>query len=107
MEAIFSAIGKSASGRVDIETDDVAQFVDKLRVGGELELLHPMRLKAVRTPDALDGTRADIDDLRHHGRGPVGCLGGSVWVSITTRSVMVDPSGWMREGRVLSRSRPS
>src|ERR1017187_10939442 len=39
-----------------------------------LELLHPVRLKAVRTPDALDGTRADIDDLRHHGRGPVGRL---------------------------------
>ena len=31
-------------------------------------------LKAVRTPDALDGTRADIDNLRHHGGGPVGCL---------------------------------
>ena len=63
-------------GRVDIEADDVAQLVDKLRVGGELELLHPVRLKTVRTPDALDGTRADIDDLRHHGRGPVGRLGG-------------------------------
>ena len=41
------------SGTVDIEADDVAQFVDKLRVGGEHELLHPVRLKAVRTPDAL------------------------------------------------------
>src|SRR3979411_3199312 len=30
--------------------------------------------KAVRTPDALDGTRADIDDFRHHGGGPVGRL---------------------------------
>src|SRR6476659_6403948 len=38
------------SGRVDIEADDVTQFVDKLRVGGELELLQPVRLKAVRTP---------------------------------------------------------
>ena len=61
-------------GRIDIEADDVAQLVDKLRVGGELELFHPVRLKAVRTPDALDGTRADIDDLRHHGGGPVGRL---------------------------------
>lgn len=52
-------------GRIDVETDDVAQLVDEPRVGGELELLYPMRLKAVRPPDALDGTRADIDDLRH------------------------------------------
>jgi hypothetical protein len=39
----------------------------KLRVGGELELFHPVRLKVVRTLDELDGTRADIDDLRHNG----------------------------------------
>jgi hypothetical protein len=61
-------------GRINIEADDVAQLVDKLWVGGELELFHPVRLKAVRSPDALDGTRADIDDLRHHGGGPVGRL---------------------------------
>ena len=65
-------------GRVDIEADDVAQLGDKLRVGGELELFYPMRLKAMRTPDALDGTRADTDDLRHHRGGPVGRLCG--WV---------------------------
>ena len=69
------------SGMVDIEADDVTQFVDKLRVGGELELLQPVRLKVVRTPDALDGTRADIDDVGHHGRGPVGRLGGRVGLS--------------------------
>jgi hypothetical protein len=43
-------------GRIDIEADDVAQLADKLRVGGELELLHPVRLKAVCAPDALDGS---------------------------------------------------
>src|ERR1017187_1284030 len=32
----------------------------------------------------------------------VASAGGSVWVSVTTRSVMFDPSGRMREGRVLS-----
>ena len=37
----------------------------------------------------------------------VASAGGSVWVSVTTRSVMFDPSGRMREGRVLSRRRPS
>src|SRR5450830_2047105 len=63
-------------GRIDIETDDVAQLVDEARIGGEFELFHPVRLQAVRAPDALDGTRADADDLRHHGGGPVGRLGG-------------------------------
>ena len=33
-------------------------------------------------------------------------VGGSVWVSITTRSVISEPRGGMREGRVLSRSKP-
>ena len=61
-------------GRIDIQADDVAQLAHKLRVGGELELFHPVRLKAVRTPNALDGTRTDIDDLRHHGGGPMGRL---------------------------------
>jgi len=46
--------------RIDIETDDVAQLVDELRVGGELELLDPVRLKAVRPPDALDRTLAEV-----------------------------------------------
>ena len=41
------------------------------RFGAELQPFHPVRLKAVRAPDALDGTRAHIYDLRHHGGGPV------------------------------------
>ena len=41
-------------GRIDIKADDVAQLAHKFRVSGELELFHPVRLKAVRTPEALD-----------------------------------------------------
>src|SRR5712691_3141597 len=67
--------------RIDIEADDVAQLVDKLRIGGELELFHPVRLKAVCAPDAMDGTRADVDGFRHHGGGPVGCLRGRIGLS--------------------------
>ena len=92
--------------RIDIKADDVAQLVDKLRVGGKLELFHPVRLKAVRTPDALDGTRADVDDPCHHGGGPVARLGGRVGRG-ERHDALGDPSGWMREGRVLSRRRPS
>src|SRR5260370_915608 len=81
----------------------VAQLVDGPGVGGEFELFHPVRLQAVRAPDALDGTRADADDLRHHGGGPVGRLGG--WGGLGERHDAFGdarPSGGMREGRVLS-----
>ena len=63
-------------GRIDIEPDNIAQLVDKLRVFGELELPNPVRLKTMRPPDALDGTCADADCFRHQGGGPVGRLGG-------------------------------
>ena len=33
-------------GRIDIQADDVAQLGDELRVIGQLELTHPMRLQA-------------------------------------------------------------
>ena len=37
-------------GRVDIEPDNIAQLVDELRVGGELKVLDPVRLKTMRAP---------------------------------------------------------
>jgi hypothetical protein len=37
----------------------------------------------------------------------VASAGGSVWLSATTRSATFGSRGGMREGRVLSRSRPS
>jgi len=68
------------SGWIDIEPDDVTQLVDELWIGGELELLHPMRLKAVSAPNALDGTGADADGFRHQGGGPVSYLGR--WIGL-------------------------
>jgi hypothetical protein len=38
-------------GRVDVEPDDVADLVDELRVGRELEVLGPMGLQAKGPPD--------------------------------------------------------
>jgi hypothetical protein len=46
---------------------------------GSLEsLLDPVRLEAMRAPDALDGTRADADGFRHHRGSPVGRLDGRI-----------------------------
>src|SRR5665213_1943077 len=63
-------------GRIDIKPDDITQFIDELRVFGELELPNSVRLETVRAPDALDGTCADAGCFRHQDRGPVGRLGG-------------------------------
>ena len=47
-------------GRIDIEPDDVAQFVDEARIVGQLELAHPVRLQTMGAPDALDRTHAEL-----------------------------------------------
>ena len=95
-------------GRIDIKADHVAQLVDELRVVGELELLNPVWLETMRVPDALKELAlmptafAIIEAVQW-----VASTGGSVRVSATTRSAISEPSGGIREGRVLSRRRPS
>jgi hypothetical protein len=66
-------------GRVDRHrADDITLLVDELWIAGELELLHPMRLRAMNAPDALDGTGTNADCFRHQGGSPVGCHGGRI-----------------------------
>jgi hypothetical protein len=94
-------------GRIDIKPDHVAQLVDELRIVGELELLDPVRLEAMRqmrwTELALMPTAFAIIEAVQW----VASTGGSVRVRAMTRSAISDPSGGMREGRVLSHRRPS
>lgn len=59
--------------RIDIEPDDVALFVDKARVVGELELTNPV-LEPVRAPDEMNRTHAELRRLRHQGSGPMDCF---------------------------------
>ena len=95
-------------GRIDIEPDNIAQLVDELRVVGELELVDPVRLETMRAPDALDGIRADTDGFRHNSSSPMGRLGGRIGPGERHNTLGdIRPSGGMREGRVLSRKRPS
>jgi hypothetical protein len=49
-------------GRIDVEADDLVQFGDKLRIVGQLELTHPVRLEAMSTPYPLH--RADANPGR-------------------------------------------
>ena len=59
------------SGWIDIEPDHIAQLLDEFWIVGEFELSHPMRLKAMSAPDALNGTDGDARSLRHQRAGPV------------------------------------
>jgi hypothetical protein len=41
--------------RIHVQTHNVPHLLDKLRVFGEFEVLHPVRLQSERMPDAHDG----------------------------------------------------
>jgi hypothetical protein len=68
LDLAFFVDGQHDGGRrrIDIEPDDVAQLGCEVRVLGELELAHPMRLQPVGAPDALNRTHRDADGLGHH-----------------------------------------
>ena len=60
--------------RIDIEADDVGSLAAKLGIARALEGAQPVRLQAVRPPDALHRARRDADRLGHRPAGPVGRL---------------------------------
>src|SRR5260370_20773803 len=58
-------------GRVDVEADDLVQFGRKLRIVGQLELAHPVRLETMSAPYPLYRADANPGRLRHRGATPV------------------------------------
>ena len=58
--------------RIEIQPDDVADLLHKLRIRRELERVDPMRLQTKRAPDARDGRFRETRDVRHAARGPLG-----------------------------------
>ena len=60
--------------RIDIEANDIAQFGDKIRIAGELELPIAVRLQAMRSPDAPDRCLTDANRRGHHRGRPMGRL---------------------------------
>jgi hypothetical protein len=59
-------------GRVEVETDDVADLLDELGVVGELEGLHAVELQAVGVPDPVHGVVAEAAGFGHAPGAPVG-----------------------------------
>ena len=64
-------------GRMDIEPNDVADFLDELRIIGELEGFHPVWLQAEAGPDATHRRMAEAADGSHTPRTPVGGIPGA------------------------------
>jgi Integrase core domain len=57
--------------RIDIKGDDITQFLNELRIVGELELAHLVRLQAMRLPDAAHRASADAGGPCHGERRPM------------------------------------
>jgi hypothetical protein len=57
--------------RVEIEPHDVAQLVDEVRVGRQLEPGDAMRLKSLLVPDIADGFLAHLAGTRHGAGAPM------------------------------------
>jgi len=68
---LINAQHQDAIGRVEIEPDDVAHFVDKQRVARERERLAPVRLQAKGAPDAPDRAVAQSRLFRQGARAPM------------------------------------
>ena len=62
-----------ALGRVQVQPDDVTDFLHKQRVLRQLEGLSPMRLQAKRPPDAAHRRRAEAASLSHRSGAPMRC----------------------------------
>ena len=88
--------------RIDVEADDVLQLGGELRIVGELELAHPVRLQPMAAPDALHRGDADPGRLGHRRGRPVGRLAGGV-AGRSARPPARSPS--RRQGRLARRPR--
>jgi hypothetical protein len=71
MALLINREHQSVLGWVDVEPDDVSDLLHELRVVGELEGLHPVRLQAVLAPDAMDRGRRQAARLGHGAQCPV------------------------------------
>src|ERR1700737_2164795 len=92
-------------GRIDVEADDVFEFLGELRVVRQLERADAMRRELVGLEDTLHRAQAHPCGLRQHPAGPVGCFSRSA--RSTTLCTVPVGSGCLPGLRVLSRVSPS
>jgi hypothetical protein len=91
-------------GRVDVEADNVLEFLSELRVVRQLERPDAMRGELVSLKDALHRSQAHACRLRQHSAGPMGCFSRRRdSAKSTTRCTVATGSGGLPGLRVLSR----
>src|SRR6267143_4679009 len=61
-------------GRIQIEADDVLQFLGETRIVAQLESFHAVRLYTVTVTDAPYTCLADTGHGGHSASAPVGCM---------------------------------
>src|SRR5829696_6820751 len=93
--------------RVDVEPDDVLELRHEVGVVGELEAADAVGRQAVRLMRCTEEMLSPAALAMAAPVQWVASCGGSVPVRATTLSMTSWPSGGTRDGRVLSRSRPS
>jgi hypothetical protein len=72
---LIDAQNQRSIGRVEIETDDIANLLEEQGIGRQLEGLGAVRLKAEGLPDAMDRGRRVPDGLSHGTQRPVRRVG--------------------------------
>jgi D-isomer specific 2-hydroxyacid dehydrogenase, NAD binding domain len=73
VDKVLSHLG-IPGGPVDVEADNVLEFLRELRVVRQLERLDAMRGKLVSRKNALHRSQAHACRLRQHSAGPMGCV---------------------------------
>ncbi len=94
-------------GRIEVKSDHVRQFLDKLWVPAEFEDARPMRRETMGLPDTVDGLWTDPHHRSQRPRRPVGSGWGSTGGGQGHKAA--DCGGRIRGGRPArgaSRSRP-
>src|SRR5271169_3753065 len=64
-------------GRIEIQADDVFQFLREGRIVADLESFHAMRFQPVGAPDAPHAGFADADRRRHGTSAPMSWVAGA------------------------------
>jgi hypothetical protein len=68
---LIAAQDQGALRGIEIQPDDVLEFLDEVPVVRYLEALYPMRLESVRLPDAPHARRTDAGHRCHAARAPM------------------------------------
>src|SRR6202163_762403 len=92
-------------GRIQIQADDVLQFLGETGIVAQLKSFHAVRLQTVTVPDAPYTGLADTGHGGHSASAPVGCMRRSFLCRLITHARV--PVRWKACGQVAERRAPA